>query len=144
VARYSAAFIGAALTYFTIGMFLGVAMAIDPSLMSVLRTAHVHLNLLGWVSMFIYGVAYHVLPRFTGQPLHSPLLADVHLVMANVGLVGMVLGFAFYGPGPVVAVFGTIELIGNLCFVYNLARTLMAVRARRDLLPMQPAPGPAR
>jgi hypothetical protein len=56
-----------------------------------------------------------------------------------------VLGFALHGPGPVVAVFGTIELVGNLLFVYNLARTLMAVRsARRDLLPMQPAARPAR
>jgi cbb3-type cytochrome oxidase subunit 1 len=142
VARYSAAFVWAALGYFTLGMLLGLAMALDPTLMGRLRTAHVHVNLLGWVSMFIFGVAYHVLPRFTGQPLHSPRLADLHVVLANVGLVGMALGFALHGPGPVVAVFGALETLGGLSFVYNVARTLLAARRAPELLPLaRPAAG---
>jgi cbb3-type cytochrome oxidase subunit 1 len=130
VARYSAAFVWAALCYFTVGILMGAAMAVDPALMGTLRVAHVHVNLLGWVSMFIYGVAYHVLPRFTGQPLHSPRLADLHVVLANVGLVGLAVAFAVQGVGPSVALFGVVEAVSGLLFVYNVARTLLAASRR--------------
>lgn len=143
MARYTTAFVLAALAYFTVGILLGLTMAIDPTQLGRLRAAHAHVNLLGWVSMFIYGVAYHVLPRFSGQPLHSPRLADLHVVLANVGLIGMALGFAVYGPGPVVAVFGTIEAVSGLLFVYNIVRTI-APAVRSNALPLgQPRPGPA-
>jgi cbb3-type cytochrome oxidase subunit 1 len=109
---------------------MGAAMAIEPALVGRLRVAHAHVNLLGWVSMFIYGVAYHVLPRFTGRPLHSPRLADLHVVMANAGLVGLAVGFAVWGAGPVVALFGAVEAVSGLLFVYNVARTLLAASRR--------------
>jgi hypothetical protein len=144
VARYTVAFVWAALAYFTVGTLLGVAMAVQPALMGTLRVVHVHLNLLGWVSMFIYGVAYHVLPRFSGHPLHSPRLADLHVVLANVGLIGMALGFALQGPGPLVAVFGALEAIGGLCFVYNVGRTLAPERRRAVDLPLVPSRPPLR
>ena len=133
MARYSIAFVAAALCYFTVGILLGVAMAFEPAWAGRLLLAHVHVNLLGWVSMFIYGVAYHVLPRFSGQPLHSTRLADLHVVLANVGLVGMATGFVLQGPGPIVALFGTIEAIGGLLFVYNVGRTVARVALRPDL-----------
>lgn len=136
MARYSAAFVWAALSYFTVGILMGAAMAVDPRLMGTLRVAHVHVNLLGWVSMFIYGVAYHVLPRFTGQPLHSPRLAELHVVLANVGLVGLAVGFAVWGAGPVVAFFGVVEAVSGLLFVYNVARTLRAARTAPGALPL--------
>ena len=40
--------------------------------------AHVHMNMLGFVTMMIYGVAYHVIPRFIGKPLHARRLAAWH------------------------------------------------------------------
>src|ERR1044071_1244389 len=129
MARYSVAFVAAALAYFTVGIVLGVAMAFEPAWAGRLLLVHVHVNLLGWVSMFIYGVAYHVLPRFSGQPLHSPRLADLHVVLANVGLLGMAAGFAGLGPWQLVAVFGAVEAVGGLCFVYNIARTIAPRRA---------------
>jgi cbb3-type cytochrome oxidase subunit 1 len=104
----------------------------------------VHLNLLGWVSMFIYGVAYHVIPRFTGNPLHSPRLADLHVVLANVGLIGMAVGFAIWGPGPLVAIAGTAEAIGGFIFVYNIARTMAPRAVRATPLPMVPSRSLAR
>lgn len=139
MARYSAAFVWAALAYFTVGILMGAAMAVDPRLMGTLRVAHVHVNLLGWVSMFIYGVAYHVLPRFTGQPLHSPRLAGLHVVLANVGLVGLAVGFTIWGAGPVVAFFGIVEAVSGLLFVYNVARTLLAASRRPEVVLLQPA-----
>jgi cbb3-type cytochrome oxidase subunit 1 len=144
MARYTTAFVWAALAYFTVGIVLGLAMAIQPNWMGTLRVAHAHVNLLGWVSMFIYGVAYHVLPRFSGRPLHSPRLADVHVVLANVGLIGMAVGFAVWGPGPVVAVSGALEAVGGLCFVYNIARTIAPERARAANLPLLPSRPAAR
>ena len=139
MARYTTAFVWAALAYFTVGIVLGLSMAIQPAWMGTLRVAHAHVNLLGWVSMFIYGVAYHVLPRFSGRPLHSPRLADLHVVLANVGLIGMALGFAVWGTGPVVAVFGGLEAIGGLCFVYNIARTIAPDRGRVADPPLAPS-----
>ena len=139
MARYTLAFIWAALGYFTVGIVLGVTMAVEPAWMGTLRVVHVHVNLLGWVSMFIYGVAYHVLPRFSGQPLHSPRLADLHVVLANVGLLGMAAGFAGLGPWQLVALFGTLEALGGLCFVYNIARTIAPHRAPAGL-PFHAAP----
>ncbi|TAK20251.1 MAG: hypothetical protein EPO26_19365 [Chloroflexota bacterium] len=143
MARYTAAFVWSALAYLTIGVLLGLTMAIDITLVSRLRTAHAHVNLVGWVSMFIFGVAYHVLPRFSGQPLHSPRLADLHVVLANVGLVGMVVAFVTSGPGLILALFGTIEAVSGLLFVYNIARTLLAARPANSLpmMPMGSRPG---
>ncbi len=145
MARHTLAFVWAALTYFTVGILLGVAMAFQPAWLGTLLLVHVHLNLLGFMAMFVYGVAYHVLPRFSGQPLHSPRLADLHVVLANVGLVGMAAGFLFQGPGPVVGAFGSIEAAGGLLFVYNVGRTLAPVtfprRAPGTTLPLRPALG---
>ncbi len=52
---------------------------------------HAHTNLLGWVSMMIFAVAYHVLPRFSGRPLYSNRLADMHLILSNIGLIGLII-----------------------------------------------------
>ena len=60
---------------------------------TVYRLAHVHMMLLGFVTMMIYGVAYHVLPRFSGHPLWSPRLAGWHCWSAQLGLALMVTGF---------------------------------------------------
>ena len=63
---FAKAFIKAALVWLGLGVTLGVVMAVSPAA-AVYRTAHLHMNLLGFVSMMIYGVAYHVIPRFTGN-----------------------------------------------------------------------------
>ena len=85
-------FIRASLLWLGIGVLLGLAMALRPA-WAGFRPAHFHATLLGFVSMMIFGVAYHVIPRFTGHPLHSRALAATHLWVANLGLAGMVGGF---------------------------------------------------
>jgi len=86
------AFIKASLVWLGLGVTLGVAMAAQPA-WGVYRPAHVHMNLLGFVTMMIYGVAYHVLPRFSGHPLYRRGLAGLHWRLANLGLATMVAGF---------------------------------------------------
>src|SRR5690606_30606467 len=78
-------FIRSSLAWLGVGVLIGVSMAFLPMHASVYRPAHVHANLLGFVSMMIFGVAYDVIPRFTGTPLPSRRLARAHFWIANGG-----------------------------------------------------------
>jgi cbb3-type cytochrome oxidase subunit 1 len=94
--------------------------------------------LLGFVAMMIFGVAYHVIPRFTGNPLHSGRLATVHWWIANAGLAALVAGFVAraHVPSsaiPVLAAGGMLAATGAYLFIYNLWRTIDG----------RPAPRPA-
>ena len=126
-------FIKASLTWLALAVSLGVAMAVHPAWL-VYRTAHLHMALLGFVAMMIFGVAYHVIPRFTGNPLHSRMLAGVHWWLANIGLAVLVIGFLGrpqWGARaiPVMTAGGALAAVGAYLFAYNLWRTLDAVRA---------------
>ena len=57
------------------------------------RLAHTHLNLAGFVIMTLFGIAYHILPRFAGKPPHSEAWAAVHFWIASLATAGMVIGF---------------------------------------------------
>ena len=125
------AFIRASLVWLALGVTLGVCMAVHPAWI-VYRPAHVHMNLLGFVTMMIFGVAYHVVPRFSARPLFDRRLAGMHWWLANAGLAAMVVGFVLRvtaGIPPAVstatlATGGVTEAIGAYVFVYNMWRTL--------------------
>lgn len=134
--RFARAFVFASLAWLTAGVSLGLGMIWAPGLRAHTLFPHVHANLLGWVSMLIYGVGYHVLPRFAGNPVWSPRLAWTHFGLTNVGLVGMV-GFgivvSYVGYSPegrswqqALAVSGTLEAAGIFCFVTNIAVSMRA------------------
>lgn len=131
------AFIKSGLAYLGLGVCFGLWMGFSPNAV-IYRPAHAHLNLLGFVSMVIFGVAYHVIPRFTGHPLHSRSLAVAHWWASNTGLVALVLGFIFlpWRPGTRVAIEGgaVLSAVGAFLFIYNLWRTLdgSAPRPRPD------------
>ncbi|HEX6134677.1 MAG TPA: cbb3-type cytochrome c oxidase subunit I [Longimicrobiales bacterium] len=122
-------FIRSSLVWLGSGVVLGVWLALDPMQAMVYRPAHVHANLLGFVSMMIFGVAYHVIPRFTGNPLRSRRLATVHLWVANIGLASLVGGWLLrpWQPGLGSAALGAGALAsatGAFLFITNLWRTL--------------------
>ena len=130
------AFLKASLAWLAAGVSLGLAMAIHPA-WTIYRAAHLHMNLLGFVTMMIFGVAYHVLPRFTGHPLHSRRLATVQWWLANVGLTTFVAGFLwlphamFAAPARVVVgVGGVLSAAAAYVFVYNIWRTIDGTRKR--------------
>ena len=109
-------------------MTLGVAMAAEPAWI-VYRPAHVHMNLLGFVTMMIYGVAYHVLPRFSGHPLFYRRLPALHWALANLGLATMVVGFGLrphlgMGAIPTLAAGGVLSALGAYLFILNMWRTI--------------------
>ncbi len=125
---FSRAFLKSSLVWLGLGMSMGALMTSVPTL-TVYRTAHLHMNLLGFVAMMIYGVAYHVIPRFMGHPLHSARLAGWHVWAANAGLAFLALGFFLMptiGPAavPIEGIGGTLSAVGAYLFIYNIWRTL--------------------
>jgi cbb3-type cytochrome oxidase subunit 1 len=122
------AFIKASVAWLALGILVGIAMAVHP-VWTVYRTAHMHMMLLGFVTMMIYGVAYHVLPRFTGNPLRNRTAAGVHWWVSNAGLALMVIGFGLRANAASFAtlslgVGGTLAAAGAYIFAYLVWRTV--------------------
>ena len=88
LAPYVRGFLRAGLVWLGVGVALGMGMAWWPADHLVYRPAHAHANLFGFVSMFLFGVGYHVLPRFVGRPLSvkQARWALAQLWVQNVGL----------------------------------------------------------
>ncbi len=138
-------FIRISLLSLFVGVIMGILIAVgvfrnvtNPSLIT---SAHAHINLLGGVMMLIFGVGYHILPRFSGRPLFSEGIARVQLWLSGAGLIGMFIlffaggysssDFLRYGVAPFGALYGA----GAILFVYNMWRTLAGAT---------PAPPPLR
>jgi hypothetical protein len=131
------AFLKASLAWLVLGVTLGVAMAVHPAWVAY-RPAHMHMVLLGFVTMMIYGVAYHVVPRFAGRPLVSRRGAALHWWLSNVGLALMALGFVLRvqvgaAATPVLGTGGVASALGAYTFALLIWRTMDA-----------PAPAPVR
>lgn len=128
------AFIRASLLWFAAGILLGVAIAIHPAWI-VYRPAHAHMNVVGFLTMLVFGVGYQLLPRLFGHPLRSRRLAIAHLFLANLGLAGLVLGFLVRPRQAVAgqwlsAAGGILFATGVAFWVWNLWRTFDAADAR--------------
>lgn len=123
-------FIIASLFYLCLGVTAGVVLAIHPDLIGLLLPAHAHTNLLGWVSMMIFAVAYHVLPRFSGRPLFSETLATLHLILANTGLICLIIVWPLlrtYGSATMQAIHigsALFYALGAFMFVLNIGKTV--------------------
>lgn len=121
-------FLQSALVWLGLGVSAGVAIAVHPQWI-VYRPAHVHMSLLGFVTMMIFGVAYHVVPRFFGHPLRYRALPGVHWWLSNVGLLLMVVGFIL-APHmgtrsiPVLGTGGVLSALGAFAFIVNIWRTI--------------------
>ena len=130
---FARAFLKASLVWLVAGVTLGIAMAVRPELL-VYRPVHLHLTLLGFVAMMIFGFAYNAIPHFAGHPLHSRRLATGHWWLANGGLVLLAGGFALLprGAGParmLLGAGGALSALGAYAFAYNIWRTIDAGRA---------------
>lgn len=100
--------------------------------------AHTHINLLGWVEMAIFGAIYYLIPRLVRRPIYSMRLVKVHFWTHNLGLIGVVVFFTASGLTGVYldggedaashfmalgGIFGSIVLLANFIWGYNLFRT---------------------
>ncbi len=87
--KYAKAFVKGSLIYLGIGTILGLLMVLWPDTRFTITRVHVHLLLLGFMSMMIYGVGYHILPRFMGRPVYSARLGITQVWLANIALIGL-------------------------------------------------------
>ena len=91
---------------------------------------HGHWQLVGWVGLFVVGIAYHILPRLTGVPLPSHRAAAWSYALLTLGTV---LRFAqSIDPGPARSVLllagAGLETGGAALFAWTVARILRAAR----------------
>lgn len=140
------AFLRSSVSWLAAGVSLGTAMAVHP-VWAIYRPAHLHMNLLGFVSMMIFGVGYHIIPRLAGKPLHSRRVAVVHLWVGNAGLLlfapGLMLQATAHPAAPlVIGVGATLSAVGAYCFAWQVWRTLQVVevtpRSKSDAAPSAP------
>ncbi len=115
------------------GVTLGVAMAVHPA-WSIFRPAHLHMNLLGFVAMMIFGVGYHIIPRLAGKPLHNRQMAMIHLWLANVGLLlfapGLMLRAVAHPAASIAVALGaTLSALGAYAFAWQVWLTLKETSA---------------
>jgi cbb3-type cytochrome oxidase subunit 1 len=129
--KFVKAFIVMSVFYLGISAVLGIIMLVNQNMMA-LKFVHSHLNMLGWVSMMIFGVGYHILPRFMGRPVYSSKLIEIQFYLANISLLAMV-GFYtlnIYSTNDafrvITAASGALQVISLFLFFYNMLMTLLA------------------
>ena len=110
----------AAVIFVVAGMIWGIVMGIsqDHSTMP----AHAHLNLLGWVSLFLFGIYYHLHPA-----IDLSRLAVVQVWIWIVGTTILTIGVALVHTGrtigdPIAAVSSLIVLADTLLFGWLVFR----------------------
>lgn len=132
------AFIRSSVTWLAAGVTVGLAMVIWPRF-TVYRVAHMHMLLMGFVAMMIFGFGYHVAPRLAGNRLFRRSWAGVHVWLANLGLAALVAGLALrvhaVAPAALVLTFGgVIFAIGAYAFAINVLLSTRVVRQQAPVV----------
>lgn len=127
--KYAKAFVKASLVYLGLGVITGIIMAAHPDVRFTLTRVHTHMNLLGFMAMMVYGVGYHILPRFMGRPVYSHRLGNVQVWLANISLVGLsiawILEVSLGGIWHTLAIlFGFGQGISIFLFIFNLWKSM--------------------
>jgi hypothetical protein len=100
------------------GMGIGMAATQDHSIMP----AHAHLNLLGWVSLFLFGIYYERRPA-----LNASRMAMIQVVLWSVGTVLLTIAVAaihlgYTAADPVAGISSLTVLVAMLMFAYFVFR----------------------
>jgi cbb3-type cytochrome oxidase subunit 1 len=77
-----------ATVYFTLGVLMGIMMGIIQDFR--FASIHAHTNLLGWVSMALFGLIYHFYPKAANSKL-----AKTQFWLHNIGFPVMTLAIVF-------------------------------------------------
>lgn len=127
--KLSNLFIKTSLVYLAISTVLGVLITIGPGYSFM----HSHFSLIGWVSFFIFGAAYEIIPHNSGKL--SIRLGLIQFWLGNIGLIGLSLSYPFmrmfmlkgydYSDALLfVTLFGLIEAISIFIFIYNIWKSI--------------------
>jgi len=128
--RFVKGFIIMSIVYLGVSAILGIVMLGSQNVMA-LKFVHSHLNMLGWVSMMIYGVGYHILPRFMGRALYSNKIGEVQFYLANLSLITMLVFYTLnvYVPSSgyrlLMVASGIVQAIAIFMFFFNMLMTLL-------------------
>ena len=128
--KFVKGFIVMSVVYLGAAAVMGIVMLSNQNVMA-LKFVHSHLNMLGWVSMMIYGVGYHILPRFMGRALYSNKIGEAQFYLANISLMAMLLFYALnvYYPSDlyrtITVVSGAVQALAIFLFLYNMLMTLL-------------------
>jgi hypothetical protein len=121
-------FYGLAVLALFAGIGLGELIAFGvftPDRINLTRLAHLHLNLMGFVTLTIVGTTHNLFPTVAGTRLYSSRLAIVAFVALPLGVFALVSGFVIAEPlFQVVA--GVVLFIGVVCYGWNILRTWLA------------------
>ncbi len=117
-------FLKIAVVYLVVGASLGLFMGITENF--TLAPVHAHLVLLGWASLALAGIIYHLYPA-----AGTTKLAQVHFWTHNLALPVFMgsLGFLLRGAagaGPVVGISATVVLAGLFVFATNVLLNVKA------------------
>jgi cbb3-type cytochrome oxidase subunit 1 len=128
--RYVKGFIVMSIVYLGVAALLGIVMLGSQNGMA-LKFVHSHLNMLGWVSMMIYGVGYHILPRFMGRPVYSNKIGEAQFYLGNISLITLLSFYTLnvYSPSDMYRTLtvasGAVQALTIFLFFYNMLMTLM-------------------
>jgi cbb3-type cytochrome oxidase subunit 1 len=111
--------------YLVIGVTMGIVMGITHQFS--LAPVHAHINLLGWASLAIMGVIYHVHPAAA-----QTRLATIHFWVHNTALPVFMIGLGFALSGreaflPVAIAGAMAVFVGILLFAVNIWRCVRPV-----------------
>ena len=114
-------FLRLAVIYGLVGMTLGVFMGLSNDHSQA--PTHAHINLLGWVSMALFGLYYRSNERAAGMTM-----AKWQFWVMNLGVIVMLAALAMFmagtkGAAPVLGVASLVVLLGMLMFAFVVWRT---------------------
>jgi len=109
------------------GLAVGEAMAFGLAHESFghLRLAHIHLNILGFITLAIVGTMHNLLPTVLNAPLYSPLLARAVFIFLPLGVAVLIGGFLNSSVRIEIAA-GFILFAGSMLYAVNMFRTWLA------------------
>lgn len=126
----SLGFILSAVVFGTIGMAWGIVMAATHDHM--LSPAHAHLNLIGWVTMALFGFYYHAVPSASARRVAGAPLPWIHFAVSFAGVVTIAPGIAMAVSGGTegLAILGSFLTIGGMgIFLITVALDALGKRA---------------
>jgi cytochrome c oxidase cbb3-type subunit 1 len=129
--KYAKAFVKASMIYLGMGAITGIGMVLWPDIRFAVTRVHTHINLLGFMAMMIYGVGYHILPRFMGRPVYSHRLGNLQAWLANITLTGLSISWILEtlqgGRWRSLAIlFGIGQVFSIFLFIVNLWMSMVA------------------
>jgi cbb3-type cytochrome oxidase subunit 1 len=108
--------------YFVVGVFFGMFMSISHKFQ--FASVHAHINLVGWVSLALAGLVYHLFPKAA-----ESLLGKTHFWLHNIGLPIMLISLFLLVSGvpntePIIAVGGTLTALAVVVFMINVLKNV--------------------